>query len=274
MNNLTRRLELSLRDWGPAPPWFKHAPTPGKPAAPPVPTYLVDADTGLFLTWFNLRDNGFVDPKKFANASPAVLQAIADFEASYFNGSDYRAWAHLDIASRDSQWRLFRADTHSQIEDPSSIVRPISADATGTGKNTSSASVVNVGNPSGVTISKDSNIDISAALGQTISDGYTPVAGQTFFITDYDVSFYVPVGSSIVPYLVEIGAKSGGVTIYLWNKYAPMVAAAGQTISMSAQLITPIRIAGGATTEVRFTNLINTASTGAKAAYSLNGYYT
>lgn len=111
------------------PSFFSHAVTPNKPAAPDISTMTAE-DQQRFLLWSAQRENGSLMGGEHKNVSPALKSAMDTFEA-YLISPAYGAWATVDVASREMQWRLLMVDVGEAVNAKSTIAP--SQDALGVG---------------------------------------------------------------------------------------------------------------------------------------------
>jgi len=126
---MTRTEKALSMDWATVPGWFVHSVTPGKPTAPPF-GILGTEDSQRYQLWTVQRENGHISSDLKANASAALLAAMASFE-SYLSTTQYQAWSNADLSSRLMQYRLYLVDTCEALNAAGTI--PPSADSAGVG---------------------------------------------------------------------------------------------------------------------------------------------
>jgi hypothetical protein len=180
----TTRLEKALSI--PAqriPTHFEHAVTLDKPSyVMPTPAgsamardasiTLDDSDMQRFQLWIVARESGILTGTEAVNASPALLDAMADFE-DYLNTSTYKNWASVDDISRDAQWRLFAIDVAEAVN--AKATTPPSDDPFGQSSNPIAPS--DVGELGG---------EAAPAPGETVTTG-DPVTPDTVYGDDGSV---------------------------------------------------------------------------------------
>ncbi len=126
------RIEKALSLQGvKVPAFFEHIPATGKPAAP-IPSGLDAADTQRYQLWVANRENGQELGFERKNATVALQAAMIAFE-NYLSTAAYKAWAAVDTANREMQWRLMMVDVGEAVN--SKVTVPPSQDQTGVGEN-------------------------------------------------------------------------------------------------------------------------------------------
>jgi hypothetical protein len=141
-----RQYYAAHMNFGPAPDNFVHAPPQGKPAYQPPAVQLDPVQASRLADLLAKRDFAVTMGTRhsrssldIAGLSADALSVLDDYENNYLNRPDMVQWKLKNEASRDSQWRNFRADVHDEAEQAGVNVSPRGSSSTGAGTNSTNA---------------------------------------------------------------------------------------------------------------------------------------